>query len=158
MDVPPSLKPFVVAAMATQPRSPDRAAFAWPLGPDAAQTQGRLDAVLAGHQRATSALAWELEASDRPLPAPGDLLAFHDAAGRPCALAEVVERRVVPFNEIDELFAADSGEGDLSVRYWRERHWPSFARAAQRGGHVPSESMPVVAIRFELVYPTSLGA
>ena len=61
--------------------------------------------------------------------------------------------------EIDTLRAslvggADaSGEGDLSLRYWREAH-EGFFRANAEHGRGFSEQMPVVLERFELLVPT----
>jgi hypothetical protein len=38
----------------------------------------------------------------------------------------------VPFEEVSEEFAAIEGEGDGSLRYWREVHWTYFGRVCKR--------------------------
>ena len=60
---------------------------------------------------------------------------------------------VVPFEEVPEDFAAAEGEGDKSLRYWREAHWAYFGRECQRIGKELSLRMPVVCERFAVVYP-----
>jgi len=159
MDVPRSIRPFVQAAIGEAPlEDKQQRIHVWDLAADPALRQQRLEAVKAGHQHATATLAWEFDAAERPYPETGDLLVFRDAALQPCAIAQVVERRVVPFDDVDELFAADSGEGDLSVRYWRDTQQPLFEALARQLGREPAMTMPVVTLRFELVYPTRIGA
>ena len=159
MGVPRSIEPFMATAMsrAALDVSTSRVHL-WTLGPDEASNELRLEAVIAGYQRATAVSACELEAAGRSVPTAGDLLVVRDAKLRPRAVVSVVESRMLAFGDVDELFAADTGEGDLSLRYWREVHRPVFERSARLHGCMTGESMPIVAIRFELVYPSQLGA
>ena len=51
-----------------------------------------------------------------------------DSKGRPrvvLATKELVQRR---FNDVDDDFAYDEGEGDRSLAYWREAHKRYFTR------------------------------
>ena len=48
--------------------------------------------------------------------------------------------------------AATEGEGDGSLRYWREVHWAYFGRVCKRIRRVPSPRMPIVCERFEVIY------
>lgn len=159
MGVPRSIEPFMATAMAraTSHVGTSRVHL-WSLGPDDATNEMRLEAVIAGYQRATAVSACELEAAGRSVPRAGDLLVVRDSQHRPRAVVTVVESRLLIFGDVDELFAADTGEGDLSLRYWREVHRPVFERSARLHGCMTGEGMPIVAIRFELVYPSQLGA
>jgi uncharacterized protein YhfF len=58
-----------------------------------------------------------------------------------------------PFGEVDADFAAAEGEGDGSLDYWRAAHWSYFTRRREILGRTPSQRMPVILERFDLVYP-----
>ncbi len=49
-------------------------------------------------------------------------------------------------------FAADEGEGDLSLAYWREAHRNFFGRVCARLGLDFSERIEVVAERFRVMH------
>ena len=57
-----------------------------------------------------------------------------------------------PNMEVPEEFAATEGEGDGSLRYWREAHWEYFGRECERIGRARDLKMPVVCERFEVVF------
>jgi uncharacterized protein YhfF len=154
-----ALRPFVTAlAESAAVDVTGRTVHRWRLAHEPHLTQERLEAITAGYQRGSAALAWDLEARGAAVPDVGDLLVLDDALGKPCVVVEVIERRVVPFSDVEEHFAADMGEGDLSLRHWRGVHWDAFARSAVELGRTPNDAMPVVALRFELVYPGTMGA
>ena len=67
-------------------------------------------------------------------------------------MVEVTEVQVRPFDEVDEAFARDEGEGDRSLSWWREAHWRYFSRECARLGHQLSRTMPVICRRFRLLY------
>jgi uncharacterized protein YhfF len=56
---------------------------------------------------------------------------------------EVSYRR---YNEVDAAFAYEEGEGDRSLRYWREAHRSYFGRMGRF-----SEDMMLMCERFRLV-------
>lgn len=58
---------------------------------------------------------------------------------------------VAPFEEVEATFAADEGEGDLSLAHCRGVHLALFARECERLGRRPSLRMPVVYMRFRAV-------
>ena len=109
--------------------------------------------VLAGTKRATAGLAWSFESSGKPLPKPGDLSVVTDWHGKPLCVIETTQVDIVPYEEVSAEFAATEGEGDKSLRYWREAHWAYFGRECARIGRTPDQRMPVVCERFEVVYP-----
>lgn len=109
--------------------------------------------VLARKKTATASLLWEYEADGEELPGVGNYSLITSFDGIPQCILQTNEVRVLPFNEVDAPFAADEGEGDLSLDYWREAHWRFFSRTCTRLDRQPDEKMPVVCERFKLVYP-----
>ncbi len=158
MDARPPIEPFVTAALADTPIDvAGRAVHTWAEGDGPVHAEARLERILAGDQRASARPLAALRADGSDVPTRGDLLVVRDGRDRPRAVVEVIEQSVVPFDLVDEHFAADCGEGDLSLRYWRDTHREAFARQASRVADT-DPSLPVVTIRFRLVYPRLLGA
>lgn len=57
-----------------------------------------------------------------------------DGSARPAAVVETVELAKRRFDNVDANFAADEGEGDGSLGYWRKAHPRYFTR---RGAFTP---------------------
>ena len=108
--------------------------------------------VVAGRKRATAGLGWALDGDGRRPAQPGDLSVVTDWHGDPFCVIETRSVETVPYREVGEEFAATEGEGDGSLRHWREVHWAFFGRECARIGRQPSPDMPVVCERFEVVY------
>ncbi len=108
--------------------------------------------VLAGTKRATAGLVWSFETANKPLPRPRDLSVVTDWQRKPLCIIETKTVAIVPFEEVSEEFAATEGEGDGSLRYWRQGHWAYFGRECKRIGREPSLRMPVVCEHFEVIY------
>ena len=85
-------------------------------------------------------------------PKPGALSVVTNWQGKPLCVIETKAVAIVPYEEVSEEFAATEGEGDGSLRYWREAHWAYFGRECTRIGRVPSMRMPIVCERFEVIY------
>ena len=154
MDVPTSVQPFWDAFQASI--SYDAAplfyeAFHFDDNEPTANALAAL--VLSGQKRATAGLLWTNEVTNKPLPTPGALSVVTDWQGTPLCVIESTHIEIVPFDRVSEGFAALEGEGDKTLRYWREAHWRFFSRECERLGKVPNFQMPVVCERFEMVYP-----
>jgi uncharacterized protein YhfF len=108
---------------------------------------------LSGQKRATAGLLWVNEVRNKPLPNIGALSVVTDWHGAPQCIIETTLVEIVPYDKVTESFAAREGEGDKTLGYWREVHWPYFCRACQRIGRKPNLAMPVVCEQFKLVYP-----
>ena len=109
--------------------------------------------VLAGTKRATASLAWGLEFDGKQAPWPGALSVVTRWDGTPVCVIETLLVETVPFEDVGEAFAAIEGEGDKSLRYWREAHWAYYGRECARIGKVPTRRMPVLCEQFRLVHP-----
>jgi uncharacterized protein YhfF len=110
--------------------------------------------VLAGKKTATATLGWELENEPEETPQVGGYSVITDFDGNPQCILQTVEVRTLPFDQVDAQFAADEGEGDQSLEYWRQVHWHFFSRMCSQLGRQPASNMPVVCERFRLVFPT----
>jgi uncharacterized protein YhfF len=114
---------------------------------------GLAELVLAGTKRATAATAWSFEAAGKRLPQPGDLSVVTDWGGKPLCVIETTRVDVMPFDEVSAEFAAIEGEGDGSLRYWRQAHTEFFSRECAGSGRTFSEDMLISCERFDVVYP-----
>ena len=122
--------------------------------------------VLAGVKRAQAtplrdfAAEVDAQAEDQnaDLPQPGDHLVVLDGSGVPCAIVRTtqVEKRL--FNQIDDGFAFEAGEGDLTLRWWLTAHRQDFAERAQAEGFEADERMELLLEYFEVVWPQPAGA
>ena len=127
----------------------------WYFGNTAGLADELVELVLAGKKRATTSL--ESEFQDKPEEAPIErgYSVVTDFYGHPKCIVRTIEVRTIPYNEVDAEFAFEEGEGDQSLDYWRGVHWDYFNRQCIELGVQPSETMPVICERFELLYPAS---
>jgi uncharacterized protein YhfF len=110
------------------------------------------DLVKAGTKTATCSLVWAYEAENEKLPTAGDLSIITNWDGAPLCIIETTEVEIKAFNEVDDRFAYDEGEGDRSLAYWREVHWDVFSRECPTIGRAPTETMPLVCERFRVIF------
>lgn len=107
-----------------------------------------------GIKTTTSMLLWELEQGDEKYPFVGEIDVVTDSNGEPLCIIEFTEVEVRPFNAIDEAFAYNYGEGDRTLAWWRAAMWDYYVGECHSLKREPSESMPLVCMRFRLLYPT----
>jgi uncharacterized protein YhfF len=109
--------------------------------------------VASGVKRAHASLLRDFEKDLEPLPQPGEHIVVLDGDGVPRAIVRNthVEKRL--FNQIDDQFAFDAGEGDLSLRWWLNAHRQDFAERAEAEGFEIDDHVPLVLEYFELVWP-----
>ena len=109
--------------------------------------------VLAGVKRAHATLHRDFQKDLDPLPQIGDHLVVLDGAGQPRAIVRCTHVELRHFNQIDDTFAFDAGEGDLSLRWWLTAHRQDFAERAEREGFEVDEQLELVLEWFERVWP-----
>jgi uncharacterized protein YhfF len=101
-----------------------------------------LELVLIGRKTAT---CWAASEGDKGVEV-GKRWIVNDGQGRARAVLETVEIKRRRFEEVDEGFAFDEGEGDRSLGYWRCAHTNYFT---SRGEFAPG--MELYRERFRLV-------
>ena len=155
VDVPKSVQPFwgkFQASIAYDASPLFYEAFHFDDNERDANALGAL--VLSGQKCATTGLVWTYELTNKPLPKVGALSVVTDWHDTPLCVIQTTQVEIVPFDSVSDNFAAIEGEGDKTLRYWREAHWRYFSRECQRIGKEPNLHMPVVCEQFKIVYPT----
>jgi len=153
MAVPQHLQPFwQLFAVITEGPVDMRFYDAFYFGDSEALANELAGLVLAGKKRATAGSVWSAEAEGKRLPQPGDLSIVTNWYGQPLCVIETESVIVVPFNEVQEDFAAAEGEGDGSLAFWREEHRRYFSCECMAAGREFSESMLVACERFKVLY------
>ena len=111
--------------------------------------------ILSGVKRAHATLLRDFEKDLEPLPQPGEHLVVLDGEGTARAIVRCthVEKRL--FNQIDDAFAFEAGEGDLTLRWWLTAHRQDFAERGEAEGFEVSERTELVLEYFELVWPVA---
>ena len=109
--------------------------------------------VAEGHKRAHASLERDFEAEGDPLPRPGEHVVVLDGRGSPRAIVRLthVERRY--FNEIDDEFAFECGEGDRTLAWWLVAYRQEFAERAESQGFQVGERAVLILEYFDLVWP-----
>ena len=153
INLPPTVQPFWDAFQETVPFDATARFYEVFFFADTERMANELaELVLAGVKRATAGLLWIYEAEQKPLPKPGDLSIVTNWSGQPQCVIETEQVNTVPFDEVSEAFARMEGEGDKSLRWWREAHWDYFSRECAQIGKEPRLNMPVVCEQFKVVY------
>jgi uncharacterized protein YhfF len=136
------------------PASPVRAEpyLAEGFGDSPAMAEELGDLVVRGLKTATCSALWEWQAEGDPLPAAGLKTVVLNGRDEPWCIIEVTEVTIRPFNEVDDRFAYEEGEGDRSLAYWRAAHRRFFSRTLPRIGRSFEETMPLVCERFRVIY------
>ncbi len=108
--------------------------------------------VVSGAKTASCSALWEWEAEGSSLPEIGQKSIVLNGNDDPLCIIETTEVEVRPYNEVDPQFAYEEGEGDRSLKYWREAHWRFFSRTLPSIGKKPAPDMLLVCERFRVVY------
>ena len=108
--------------------------------------------IVNGTKTATCSALWEWEAEGESPYEPGTITIVLDGSGDPIGIVETTEVTIRKYHEVDANFAHDEGEGDMSLKYWREAHRNFFSRLLPKIGKSFSEEMPLVCERFRLIY------
>ena len=107
--------------------------------------------VLEGTKTATGGLKWEWDRKNKRLMRPGDLSIVTDGSGHPVCIIEDTEIKVIPFDEVDDGFVHDYGEGG-TLDDWRKSYWAMILAESARTGRKPTRKAPVICERFRVVY------
>ena len=122
---------------------------AWAFGDDADYLANLVDS---GEKTATSS-AFPLYAVDNePLPKENEYSVILNSKDEPVCIIKNTKVTIMPFKDITEEHACKEGEGDKSLRYWREVHERFFTHCMEEAGMKFDENMKVVCEEFEVVF------
>ena len=145
---------FWQTACRAMPALPANAAYqVWHFGDSEGLARDLADLVLRGPKRATAGLLWDAELDATMMPVQGGYSLVTDHAGAPLLIIRTTRVEIRPYDKVDADFAAAEGEGDGSLKYWRDAHWAYFSRRCAALGRTPGNDMPVILERFALLYP-----
>ncbi len=125
------------------------------LGHDRGLADQLAELVASGIKRAHATLRRDFQKDLEPLPQPGDHLVVLDGSGRPRAIVRNTHVELRHFNEIDDEFAFEAGEGDMSLAWWLTAHRQDFAERGEQEGFEADERLELVLEHFELVWPVA---
>jgi uncharacterized protein YhfF len=131
--------------VSADPVSP-KAAISFAFGDSPQMADALLALVIAGKKTATCGALRDYPEGSEDMPVVGRRDVVLDGQGRPAALIETFEVTIRRFDEMDEQFAHEEGEGQRTLADWRAGHEAYFTR---NGGFSPD--MLLVCERFRLV-------
>ena len=108
--------------------------------------------VVQGIKQATSTSVWWFEKNNHKLPKVGDLYIITNWKGKARAIIETTKVEKIPFNKITAEYAKIEGEGDKSLKYWKETHWKYYTREMKSSGEKPYEDMIIVCEQFKTIW------
>lgn len=108
--------------------------------------------VLEGTKTATTSNFTSYEIEKEPLPSVGLNNIIITGEGKAVAIVETMSVQVVPFDEVTDEHAYLEGEGDRTLRYWRDVHESFFKKELNDINQEFHYKIPVVCERFRLIY------
>lgn len=138
-----------VASLPEEQR-PRGEADVWAFGDSPEMADELAALVIRGTKTATASLLAEYEVQGTAPRQLGSFSVVLDGRARPVCVIETTEVRIRAFDEVEAAFAADEGEGNRSLEYWRRVHWTFFARRCAELGIEPRADMLVVCERFRV--------
>ena len=125
----------------------------WYFGNTSEMARELAELVLRGEKRATATLLESAGLHPESAPVDDGYSVVTDFENNPVCVIKTTEIRHLSFDKVDAEFAFDEGEGDKTLRCWREVHHEFFTRDAAENGVEFNEKSIVVCERFELLYP-----
>jgi uncharacterized protein YhfF len=120
-------------------------------GDSAALSESLIALIRAGRKSATCSLLWSYAFDQEPLPRQGQVCVVTHMDESLELVIRTTHVAIHRFDEVDAAFAAQEGEGDLSLEYWHREHWRFFAGECARIGREAGQSMPLVCEQFEVL-------
>lgn len=125
----------------------------WYFGNSSEMSEDLAGLVVAGKKFATASLADVNKIKPDEAPVADGYSVVTNFEGNPLCIIRTTEIVHTPFNEVGAQFAADEGEGDQSLEFWRRVHSEYFTREAATLNIDFNESSIVCCERFKLLFP-----
>ena len=126
---------------------------AWAFGGTDSMADGLAALVIEGKKTATASWYDEYVFDKEPIPEAGAYSVILDSIDEALCIVRNYSVSLVSFIEVTAWHAYLEGEGDRSLRHWRNVHEDFFSDAAERIGDRFDERGKVVLEKFEVVYP-----
>ena len=122
----------------------------WAFGGD---PDGLAALVLSGRKTATASLRLLYQIELESLPRVGERSVILDGAGEAVCVIRTRRVFILPFDRVGPAQAFREGEGDRSLKYWREVHRAFFTEELRPYHRSFHEEMEVVCEEFERLWP-----
>ncbi|WP_191600384.1 ASCH domain-containing protein [Marinomonas algicola] len=110
------------------------------------------DLILRGEKRASCSMAHWYTHEGEAMPEVGHLQVVTNWNGDPICIIEITSIRQCKYSEITADFAAEEGEGDKSLEWWKEAHWAFFRLECEELGIELNEDILLILEHFKVVY------
>lgn len=135
--------------VAAHPEAADHEPAVEPFGDSPAMADALLALVVAGGKRATAGPACP---DDHPVGV-GDHWVVLDGAGRGSVVLRTVDVRTGRLDSVDDAFARDEGEGDLTRAWWLDAHRAFARRVLELPDDADVDALDFRFERFGVVWP-----
>ena len=105
-----------------------------------------------GIKRATSSCFDLYEIEKEELPNTNTYSIILDSKNQPVCIIKNFKVSVIPFKDVTEDMAFAEGEGNRTLKYWKEQHEAFFKKELKEFNKEFSENMKIVFEEFEVVY------
>jgi Uncharacterized protein conserved in bacteria len=99
-------------------------ASCWGNSPELADRIAEL--INTGVKTTTSGLLWSQQKLRWRLEVPGDKSIVLDSHKSPVCIVEIEQVYIKPFDEVDEEFVYNYGEGDRTMNFWNKNMWEYY--------------------------------
>lgn len=120
---------------------------AWSFGDKPEYASELAQLVIEGKKTATCSLLKDYKGNEDQMPKVGTYSLLCDGGNKPVAIIYQTKVFIQKFSEINEEFAYHEGEGDRTLKYWREEHIRFFSQYTDF-----NEELDIVCERFKVVY------
>lgn len=125
---------------------------AWAFGDSKETADELVELVADGVKTATSSNYILYEEENEPLPYVGLHNVVLDGDGNAAVIIKTTFVEIVPFDKVPEEHAYLEGEGDRTLKYWREVHESFFKRELRKTKREFHPEIPIVCERFKVVF------
>ena len=110
------------------------------------------DLIVKGIKTATCSMKYWYDNRGEKMPTVGHLHVVTTWGGEPVTIVETLSVSECTFSEVNEKFAYAEGEGDRSLKWWRQTHWEFFTTECAEIGIEPTQDMVLILEQFRVVY------
>jgi uncharacterized protein YhfF len=125
-------------------------ASSWGNSPELADRIAEL--IISGVKTTTASLLWSQQKHKWRLEEPGDKSIVLDSHKNPVCIVQIEQVYIKPFDEVDEEFVYNYGEGDRTMNFWNKNMWEYYAEECIELGKKARKDMPMICQLFRVVY------
>lgn len=141
-----------LASIGEKPENSNKSYSSWYFANNEKSANNLARLVKEGEKRGTTSLHSLYQIDNEEIPKEGDYSVVTDWEGKAQCVIRTKKVTVLPFKEVDEELAYIEGEGDKSLKYWRDVHVAYFTKELKELQREFTTDLLVVFEEFEVVY------